>query len=155
MKAEIDCSFKSRLRHHLLAMLEERIQIARELLQSSIESRNEDTKSSAGDKYETGRAMMQQQIDMYQAELHKAEMLYNAMKASDPGKSVDFVSTGSFVVTDSGVYFISAGVGKVIFENQEIFVISPAAPVAQQLMNKKKGQLADFAGKQYKVILIC
>jgi transcription elongation GreA/GreB family factor len=152
---EFSSSFKLRLYSHLMSLLEERIHVAREMVQTATESRNEDTKSSAGDKYETGRAMMQQQIDMHQTELNKAEMLYNAMKVSDPGKATGHVSTGSLVVTDSGVYFISAGVGKVVFENQEIFVISPAAPVAQQLMNKKKGEMADFAGKQYKVILIC
>ena len=39
------------------------IDTAQKAIDDAVESANDDTKSSAGDKYETGREMMQQEID--------------------------------------------------------------------------------------------
>lgn len=155
MKAESECSLKGRLHDHLLSVLEERIRAAAELVRSATEARNEDTKSSAGDKYETGRAMMQQQIDMHQAELQKAEMLFNNMKALDPHTTYEIVSAGSLVFTNLGIYFFSVGIGKIDFEGREIFVISPAAPLAQMLSGKRINDPIHFSGRDYSILRIC
>ena len=44
-------------------MLEQKIKIAEESISCIQEARNNETKSSAGDKYETSRAMMQAELD--------------------------------------------------------------------------------------------
>jgi transcription elongation GreA/GreB family factor len=155
MKSKFDCSLKLRLHTHLLALLEERIHLAKELVQSATDARNEDTKSSAGDKYETGRAMMQQQIDMNQVELHKAELLFNTLKALDPVMPGERISAGSLIYTNIGIYYIAVGIGKIDFEEQEIFVVSPAAPLAQMLMSKKQNDQIHFTGKDHTVLCIC
>ena len=46
-------------------LLTEKIRVAETAMQAAQASANEETKSSAGDKYETGRAMAQNDRDMY------------------------------------------------------------------------------------------
>ncbi len=55
----------------ILKILDDKIEILKEEIESTKESRNNDTKSSAGDKYETGRAMMQIELDKNEAQLNK------------------------------------------------------------------------------------
>ena len=68
----------STLKIDLLRKLEEVIQSKIEELKLSIasakESRDNDTKSSAGDKYETGREMMQMEINKASAQLAKHQL---------------------------------------------------------------------------------
>ena len=151
----IDCSIKIHLHNYLKSVLEERIRIAGEMVQSATESRNNDTKNSAGDKYETGRAMMQQQIDMSLAEHHKAEVIFNALRSINPEQSSEKISAGSLVLTNQGIYYISVGIGKIDYDGMEFYVISPAAPLSQQMMDRRKGDQFLYAGREYTIQVVC
>jgi transcription elongation GreA/GreB family factor len=125
------------------------------MVQSATESRNNDTKNSAGDKYETGRAMMQQQIDMSLAEHHKAEVIFNALRSINPEQSSEKISAGSLVLTNQGIYYISVGIGKIDYDGMEFYVISPAAPLSQQMMDRRKGDQFLYAGREYTIQVVC
>jgi hypothetical protein len=56
-----------------------RIETAKQAIDDAQQSANEETKSSAGDKYETGREMMQQETDRNQAQLNEANKLLIAL----------------------------------------------------------------------------
>jgi len=63
---------KQLIHNQLLTDLDKRIKSAKEFIESAKESRDNDTKSSAGDKFETGREMMQMEIDKNETQLRKA-----------------------------------------------------------------------------------
>ncbi|WP_372645718.1 hypothetical protein, partial [Ancylomarina sp.] len=61
---------KSLVYHKILEELDRKIEVIRGAIASAKDARNNDTKSSAGDKFETGREMMQ-------IEIEKNEVLLN------------------------------------------------------------------------------
>ena len=86
--------------------LNDRISNAEKAMKDAQDSANQEEKSSAGDKYETGRAMGQLQRDMNakQSILAKKELAYLQQLSTSPKNQV---GTGALVKTNNGIYFIS------------------------------------------------
>ena len=97
---------------------------------------NNDTKSSMGDKYETSREMLQQEINrllnQIQGFVQQKEIL---KKIND--KVCDKVEIGSLVETDKGWFYISVSLGEILFENHKIICISSDSPLAKAMANRR------------------
>lgn len=114
----------------------------------------DDTKSSAGDKYETSREMVQQDITRYQKQLVIANADRDVLQKIDPLRLNERIGLGSVVLTDLGLYFISISIGLLKIKDQNIYVISPLSPIGQVLMGKTKGDEINFNGKTQKIVTV-
>ena len=97
------------------------------------ESAIADTKSSMGDKYETGREVMMQERNRLAAQLDILSDQLAALNAIEPKKTHDEVRQGSLVETDKAIFFLSAAIGQVAIEDHQVFAISGAAPLGKLL----------------------
>lgn len=107
-----------------------------------------ETKSSAGDKYETSREMIQQDLDRLRRQLEEAgkdRLILTEIENLNSGSKQ--IKAGSLVETDQGIYFIAVGVGKVSIEGKTVFAVSLQSPIAQRLMGKQVGGVLEFNGK--------
>lgn len=100
---------------------------------------NNDTKSSMGDKYETGREMLQQEINNLQRQLNEALHQQAIIQKISP-ESSEKVQNGALVKTNKGLFYISASVGEIVVENTKIMTISDEAPLAKVMMGLRAGQ---------------
>ncbi len=114
---------------------------------SAKESRNNDTKSSAGDKYETGRAMMQMEIDNNEMQLSKTRLQQQELSKIDGSVKNEIAVIGSLVKTNFENYFIAIAMGKLTVGKEVIYAISPASPIGSFLKNKKTGDRGEFNGR--------
>ncbi|MGI4743696.1 MAG: hypothetical protein ACRYG7_51745 [Janthinobacterium lividum] len=138
-----------------LAYVQLRLDAARAGMAAAQESSNSETKSSAGDKYETGRAMAQQERDRHAAQLHEAQQLLATMQKLNPELASDSVRTGALAATSLGLFYLSIGAGKLITaEGQEFLAVSPGAPVAVALNGKRAGEAVVFNSKAVQVIAV-
>lgn len=114
-----------------------RIATANQSMINAQEAANEEGKSSVGDKYETGRAMMQIERDKAAQQLDEALKLKNIIDhiSIEPGSGK--VIPGSLVITNSKKIFISIGMGKVTIDGEEFLVVAPASPLGKMLMGLK------------------
>ena len=135
-------------------IIDQKIKIASLAIESAKESRDSDTKSSAGDKYETGREMMQIEIDKNTVQLSNAKQLKDEISKIDCKKNYDKTDFGSLLVTSQGMYFISIGIGKIIINDKMIFVISKVSPIGTILLNKKKGDIVLFQNNKIEILNI-
>ncbi len=126
-----------------------RIDAAKQAMDAAQHAANEETKSSAGDKYETGRAMAQNQRDMYRHQFEQARQELTFLGKLSPFAAGDTVSTGTLAETTLGRIFISASLGEVDFEGQKIWVVSPKSPIGQAMLGKKAGESFVFRNKEY------
>lgn len=110
------------------------------------ESANDDTKSSAGDKYETGREMMQQEIDLNKTRLSEVQKQQEQLIRIDPSLIVQKVQSGALVYTTGSNYYISIPAGKLILNEVIYMAVSPVAPVAQMLAGKTAGNTFTING---------
>lgn len=130
----------------------QRIQIAKTAMEEAQKSANEETKSSAGDKYETGKAMAQIERDKHAAQMAEAIWVKSVLENIDPEKTHDSIILGSVVRTATGNYFVSISAGALEVGGEKYFAVSTAAPIAKSLLGKKAGETVVFDGRQIKVL---
>ncbi|MFZ1333723.1 MAG: 3-oxoacyl-ACP synthase [Flavobacteriales bacterium] len=135
-------------------MLNTKIDAMERDIESTYISRNSDSKSSAGDKHEVGRAMIQQELDQQEARLARTFLLLHELERIPLTRSTDRIGSGSLVETTNGIYFISIGLGKVTFDKNPVFVISQASPIGKLLENKAVGNTVTFNGREFRILSI-
>ncbi len=137
-------STKSEIHLKLRSLLEKSLEEARREYILAKESRDSDTKSSAGDKFETGREMMQREMDKLSA---LVDNTLNSIAKLDrltdlPASAV--ISEGSLVVTDQETYYISIGYGKL----DSVYAISVESPLGVELKGKRVGECIEMRGRK-------
>ena len=147
-------SIKQTLHALCLVYIEERIKVANQAIQFAQASANEETKSSAGDKYETGRAMAQLEIEKNSMQLADAQKLKQLQLQLDPTKITDTIQAGSLAITNQGRFYISIPAGQFTIEGETYFAVSPSSPIAQKLLGLKKGDQFSFNNKEFAVLQV-
>jgi transcription elongation GreA/GreB family factor len=143
---------KGELLLQLKQIIDERINIAKNAMDAAQESANNEGKSSAGDKYETGRAMGQIEVGMYAKQLANAQnekMLLDKIDLSLVSKSVGL---GTLVETNKAFYFISISLGELKNVRKKIYAISQSSPIGAILMGKKVGEGFVFNGQKQELL---
>ena len=108
-----------------------------------LEAQN-DSKSTAGDKHETGRAMMQLAQEQLGKQLQEAEFKRNQLTRIDATSIHTKIIEGSLISTNENTLFLAAPLGKIQFKGVEVFVISTLSPLGKLLMGKKAGESISF-----------
>lgn len=129
---------KSRILEMVKDRLMEKIRKFENLIDSTRASNN-DTKSSMGDKYETGREMLQQEINNLQRQLNET-LSQQASLQKITGEPCQKVQTGALVQTDKGLFYIAVSTGDLILDNLKIIAISPESPLAKSMDALGEGQ---------------
>ena len=140
--------------HHALChvFIEQRIAAARTAMQAAQESSSSETKSSAGDKYETGREMANAERDRNAAHMQQAQQLQAELGRISPDAPCDTVRPGALVHTSLGLFYVSISAGRL--EGHDVFAVSAAAPVAVALKGLRAGQETMFNGKAVRVLAV-
>ncbi len=118
-----------------------RIQKSIKGLQESLSS---ETKSSAGDKHETGRAMLQLEREKLGTQLAEAEKLNQILAKVSPESNTAAIGLGSLVITSQATYYIAISAGMFEHESHKVYCISLQTPIAQLLFGKTKGDVVHF-----------
>lgn len=118
------------------------------------QSANEEDKSSAGDKYETGRAMMQIERDKAASQLEEALKLKWIIDQIRPEPQHERILLGSVVITNLFNVFIAIGAGKVRVEGKDFLVVGPQSPLGKELMARKPGDPFQFNNQPNAVVKI-
>ena len=147
-------STKQNLYSRCQQYVQQHIDTARQAMESAQESANSESKSSAGDKYETGRAMAQLERDRHAQLLAEARKMEQELTRLDVDKDYDTVKPGSLVTTNRGIFFISISAGKLTADGTDCFAVSPASPVAAALMSHRAGDVVTFSTLAYQVLSV-
>ena len=126
------------------------IDAAQQGINEAQQAAKDDTKSSAGDKYETGREMAQQESNRNMAQLHQANKLKVQLNTV-PITTSSIVDNGSIVITDSGNFYIAIGAGTMQVEGINYFAISLVSPIGQKMKGLKPGNAFSLNGKNYTI----
>lgn len=131
------------------AYVDERIESSRNAIAAAQAAANEETKSSSGDKYETGRAMMQLEIEKNGEQLLQAMKLKTALDRIPKDSSPTKVQPGSLVVTDRETFYIAISLGRITLKEKTYVVIAPDAPLGSALMGSVAGETVRFRNERY------
>ncbi|GHE23211.1 hypothetical protein [Sphingobacterium griseoflavum] len=141
----------------LLALCQEkndmRLQEITQAIAQAQEAIESDTKSSAGDKYETSREMMQQDLNRYHQQLLQAKkdaLILQRIELQPKPR----VALGSLVITNSATYFIASSLGKQKVGDTEYMVISAFSPIGTLLIDHAPGDTVNFNGREQQIVAI-
>ncbi len=118
-------------------------------IEEARDAANNETKSSAGDKYETGREVMQQEIDLNLTRLNELKGMKQTLERIKPDQKSEVAVPGSVVITSNGNYYIAISAGIPVIDGERYYAISAASPIGKMLAGKKNGDTFTFNGKAF------
>lgn len=129
---------------HCTQFIEDQLSHVHEAIAVAKNAAKEESKSSAGDKHETGKSHLQLTQENNSKHLANLQQQKRVIKLLEGHESDGTVQLGSIVNTPKGIYYLAIGIGQVKIDNTTVFVVSPASPVGKAMMNKKVGEIATF-----------
>lgn len=145
---------KKTLIHKCSEIVSKKIKNVKQTISSHQKSLLSETKSSAGDKHETGRAMLQLEIEKAGKQLIVIEEMQKVLSKIDVKKTSQNICLGSVVITNNYNYFMSISIGKLTIGEENYFAISPKSPIGQQLLGKKIGETIKFNNLEINILCI-
>lgn len=142
---------KSRLLQNCQKQIDGRYSKIKQTIAAIEESLFEESKSSSGDKHETGRAMLQIDRENAGRQLNEIEKIVVLLNKIDINATSDYARLGSLVYTDKFTYFISISIGTVSVENIDYLCVALNSPVGMLISGKRKGEEFLLNGSSYKI----
>lgn len=137
------------LHQKCLEIVENNISTIKLALHEAQEAANNETKSSAGDKHETGRAMAQLETEKLSAQLNDALNQKQLIAKINSNLQSKQITIGSLVYTTNGIFYIGISLGKIDINNETIYAISPQSPIGKLLITKKEKDSFSLNCKMY------
>jgi transcription elongation GreA/GreB family factor len=132
--------------------VENRAQTVQDIIASNQKSLQSETKSSAGDKHETGRAMLQLEMEKASQQLASINQMKAVLHKINPEKFSKNVQLGSVVITSLENYFLTIGMGKIKIDKKEYYAVSPSSPIGKVLLGSKAGEILLFNDKKFEIL---
>jgi len=124
-----------------------RLQTVQNTITSNQKALQSETKSSAGDKHETGRAMLQLEMEKAGQQLSGITLMKETIAKINISKNNKVISLGSVIITEKATYFLSISAGQLEVANRLYFAISVSSPIGKLLLGKKEKEIIIFNGK--------
>jgi hypothetical protein len=147
----LDLKTKEVLFKQCEAFLNKRLQTVEAVISSNQKALQSETKSSAGDKHETGRAMLQLEMEKAGQQLAGIMQMKDTLAKLAVLKTSKNACLGSIIVTDKVCYFLSISAGQLVVADKIYFAISISSPMGALLLGKQENEEVVFNGK---IILI-
>jgi len=145
---------KEELLNQCEAYVNKRLQTVEETISSSQKALQSETKSSAGDKHETGRAMLQLEMEKAGQQLAGISLMKEVLAKVDLSNVSKKIHLGSLIFTEKANYFLAISAGKLMVADKQYFAISVSSPIGQLLLGKQESDVIFFNGNQIKIIKV-
>lgn len=149
-----ESNIKPQLHVRCVELVEQQVERLQQSIEDIQNASNNETKSSAGDKYETGRAMAQLEKDKLSQQLARSLSLRKVLLQINPNVIAKKIQLGSLVYTETSIFYFAVGLGSVEIREESVFVISPVSPIGKLLMNKGVGDSVVFNNKSYTILRV-
>lgn len=134
---------------HLMGHVDKDLEEAKARMASLKESLGAESKSSAGDKHETGRAMIHLEQERVQDTVGRLEHMRGVLvQRATQGKAIQRVSPGALVETTGPWVLVGVPLGKVQLPDALVLCVGVEAPLAQQWHGAQPGDQVLLGSQQ-------
>jgi transcription elongation GreA/GreB family factor len=147
-------NFKKELYRLCKTYIDKRLETVEDIISSNQKALQSETKSSAGDKHETGRAMLQLEMEKAGQQLAGISQMSLVLAKIDISNTSVKVHLGSLIYTDKATYFLSISAGKLTAYGEDFFAISVSSPIGKLLLGKQENEEVYFNGNCIKIAKI-
>ncbi len=142
-------TLKEKIFEAYLGIIDDKIQLFLQTLRDLRESISNETKNTAGDKYETALAMLHIEQENTGQQLNEALKQKSLFGKIDPTVNTSKIINGSLVKTNRGYFFMSVALGKTVVEGNTVIALSPHSPLGQKIMGLKANDTAAINGTHF------
>jgi transcription elongation GreA/GreB family factor len=135
---------KSELFKACMQYVNQRADTVHQIIRSNQNALNSETKSSAGDKHETGRAMLQLEMEKASQQLAVVDEMKVVLSKIAGIKTSEIIKLGSLVITDHANYYLAISAGQIKISNNMFYAVSPISPIGKLLLGKTVGDKFNF-----------
>lgn len=147
-------NIKEKLLNECKEFVNKRLQTVENTISSNQKALQSETKSSAGDKHETGRAMLQLEMEKASQQLAGISIMNQILSKIDISKTSEVAHLGSLIISEKAKYFLSISAGKISIDSNDYYAVSVSSPIGKLLLGKKMNDIFHFNGKKNKIILV-
>ena len=145
---------KEQLLNFCKQAVQQQIEAAQRGIAAADEAAKQETKGSAGDKYETGRAMLHLEKEQNIRRLNEALSNERILARIQPEHPCGEVVEGALVITNQGAYFFAIGAGKHALGKEEVLTLSIDSPLGEEMEGSTEGDVIQFRGRNFKILKI-
>ncbi|MFW0737018.1 hypothetical protein [Flavobacterium sp. T12S277] len=142
-------TFKQKIHSHYLQMVQDRIDVFRDMISALTEDSKNDAKGSAGDKHETALSMMHIEQEKLTNKLKEGIAQKAILDKIDALKTTENIISGSLVKANGIYLYVSVALPKINIEGTNVIALSPQSPLGAHLMGNKIGFTFEINGTKY------
>jgi len=132
-------------------IVQDRIDIFRDMISGLTEDAQNDAKGSAGDKHETALSMMHIEQEKLNHKLKEILEQKAILDKIDTSSNHIKIALGSLVQANEMLLFISAALPKITVEDKTIIAVSPQSPLGSKLMGNEVGFEFEINTTKFKI----
>ena len=144
-------TFKQKIHHHYLQLVQDRIDVFRDMIAALTEDSMNDAKGSAGDKHEIALSMMHIEQEKLNHKLKEVLVQKAILEKIDSTTSAKTIIVGSLVKANGIYLYLCAALPKIAIEGINIIALSPQSPLGNKLMGNEVGFSFEINGTMYSI----
>jgi len=144
-------TFKQKIHHHYLQLVQDRIDVFKDMIVALTEDSKNDAKGSAGDKHETALSMMHIEQEKLNHKLKEVLVQKAILEKIDSTTIAKTIIVGSLVKANGIYLYLCAALPKIAIEGTNVIALSPQSPLGNKLMGNKVGFSFEINGTRYSI----
>ena len=144
-------TFKQKIHHHYLQLVQDRIDVFKDMIVALTEDSKNDAKGSAGDKHETALSMMHIEQEKLNHKLKEVLVQRAILEKIDSTTIAKTIIVGSLVKANGIYLYLCAALPKIAIEGTNVIALSPQSPLGNKLMGNKVGFSFEINGTMYSI----
>lgn len=145
---------KLELQEACVSFVQNKLHTIDKIMQANQLALENESKSSAGDKHETGRAMLHLEMEKASQQLEVVRKMKEVLGKIDPSAQSNHARLGSLVTTSQGFYYLSISAGELAVKNKTYYAVSSFSPIGALLLGKTKGDRITMGERQIDVLAV-
>jgi hypothetical protein len=142
-------TFKQKIYNQYHQLVQDRIDVFRDMITALTEDSKNDAKGSAGDKHETALSMMHIEQEKLNTKLKEVLNQKAVLDKIDPTIAAETIVLGSLVKANGIYLYISLALPKINVDSVNVIALSPQSPLGNKLMGNKVGFTFEINGTKY------
>src|SRR3970040_1003521 len=142
-------TFKQKIHQYYLQLVQDRIDVFKDMIVALTEDSKNDAKGSAGDKHETALSMMHIEQEKLNTKLREVLNQKAVLDKIDSTTIAKTIIVGSLVKANGIYLYLSAALPKIAVEGINVILLFPQSPLGNKLMGNSVGFTFEISGTKY------
>lgn len=142
-------TFKQKIHQHYLQLVQDRIDVFKDMIVALTEDSKNDAKGSAGDKHETALSMMHIEQEKLNHKLKEVLVQKAILEKIDSTTIAKTIIVGSLVKANGFYLYLSVALPKIAIEGTKVIALSPQSPLGNKLMGNEVEFSFEINGTRY------